>query len=460
MAKMVSKTSGKSKAAQVARGKKPAKKAAGVKSKSARLELDGKVYVLPVLEGTMGERSVDASGLKAAAGVTVFDPALANTAMCRSAISYVDGEKGELLLRGYPIEELTERCSFVEVAYLLVHGELPTVAQRAAFSELLNEHSMLHEDMRSFFGNYPEGAHPMAVLSAMVVSLSSFYPAMPLDVTGEGIDITVTRLLSKMRTIAAFSYKKSVGEPYVYPKREYSYCENFLNMMFCSPVSDYKASEEDVRVMNQLLVLHADHEQNASTTTVREVGSTGANLYASVAAGICALWGHLHGGANQAVIEMLEGALRKGLSPKDLIARAKDKRFGMRLMGFGHRIYKAYDPRAKIAKKICRATLSRKSGGQDALMAYAMELEEAALADGYFQERHLYPNVDFYTGLTYRAMGFPKPMLTVLFALGRLPGWIAQWQELRQDPDRKIIRPRQIYQGPRRTTVAAIEERR
>ena len=432
----------------------------GKKNETARLEIGGESVSLEVLKSVGGAKSLDISGLKAATGMTAFDPSLANTSICRSSITHIDGEKGVLLLRGYPIEELAATCTFVEVAYLLVHGALPTREQRRNFSLLLNEHSMLHEDMRSFFGNYPEGAHPMAVLSAMVVSLSSFYPAMPLDVSGEEVDITVTRLLSKLRTIAAFSYKKSIGEPYVYPSHKYSYCENFLNMMFRSPVSHYKATEADVRVLNQLLILHADHEQNASTTAVRVVGSTGANLYAAVSAGICALWGRLHGGANQAVLEMLEEAVREGAKPATLLARARAKDDPFRLMGFGHRIYKTYDPRAKIAKAICREVLGRRGGLKDPMLAFATELEEAAMADGWFQERHLYPNIDFYTGLIYRAMGFPKEMMTVLFALGRLPGWIAHWLEQRQDPEQRIMRPRQVYTGPRRTAVLPIGKRR
>jgi len=430
------------------------------KSGKAKLEVDGKAYEIGIVRGSKGLAALDASHIKAETGYTVFDPSLANTSICRSDITFIDGDKGILLLRGYPIEELAEKCSFVEVAYLLVHGALPTREERRNFSMLLNLHSMLHEDMRSFFGNYPEGAHPMAVLSAMVVSLSSFYPEMPLDVSGEEVDITVTRLLSKLRTIAAFSYKKSIGEPFVYPSHKYSYCENFLNMMFKSPVSRYKASEENVRVMNQLLVLHADHEQNASTTAVRVVGSTGANLYAAVSAGICALWGPLHGGANQAVIEMLEGAIRDGVKPAQLLARARSKDDPFRLMGFGHRIYKTYDPRAKIAKGICAEVLGRRGGLKDPLLAYSMELEEAALSDGWFQDRHLYPNIDFYTGLIYRALGFPKEMMTVLFALGRLPGWIAHWLERWQDPEQRIMRPRQVYTGPKRTAVLPIGKRR
>ncbi len=428
------------------------------KEVGATLRLDGRELALEVLQGTMGERGVNLSRLRADSGCMAFDPAMVNTAVCRSAITFVDGEKGVLLHRGYTIEDLAEHCTFVEVAYLLIHGTLPTADQRQKFSRLLNIHSMLHQDMLSFFGNYPEGAHPMAVLSAMVVSLSSFYPELGRENGREEIDITVTRLLSKLRTIAAFSYKKSIGEPFVYPSHKYSYCENFLNMMFQSPVALYKADAYDVAVMNKLLVLHADHEQNASTTAVRMVGSTGANLYACISAGICALWGPLHGGANQAVIEMLEGITRDGQTLAQVLARAKDRNDPFRLMGFGHRIYKSYDPRAKIAKNLCMAVLNKKRL-HDPLVDLALALEEHALKDDYFRERNLYPNVDFYTGLIYRALGFPKEMFTVLFALGRLPGWIAHWLEMRQDPEQKIMRPRQIYTGPARTDYVPIEAR-
>ena len=425
----------------------------------ATLTIDGKNVELEMLTSTMGERALNLSGLKAKTGCFAYDPATVNTAVCRSAITYVDGDKGILLHRGYPIEDLADNCSFIEVAYLLIHGKLPTESQRQKFSGLLNIHSMLHEDMRSFFGNYPEGAHPMAVLSAMVVSLSSFYLELREDSGQEEIDITVTRLLSKLRTIAAFSYKKSIGEPYVYPSHKYSYCENFLNMMFRSPVSQYEADAYDVAAMNKLLILHSDHEQNASTTAVRMVGSTGANLYACISAAICALWGPLHGGANQAVIEMLEGIHRDGLTIDQVLAKAKDRNSKFRLMGFGHRIYKSYDPRARLTKKLCME-MAAKRKINDPLVEIALELEARALADDYFQTRNLYPNVDFYTGLTYRMMGFPKEMFTVLFALGRLPGWIAHWQEMRADSEQKIMRPRQIYVGPQRTEFVRIEARK
>ena len=425
---------------------------------AATLNVDERSVKLDVLTGTMGERALDMSTLKAQTGCVAFDPALTNTAVCRSAITFVDGEKGILRHRGYAIEDLAENCSFTEVAYLLILGKLPNQEQRQKFSRLLNSHSMLHEDMISFFGKFPEGAHPMAVLSAMVVSLSSFYPELHRASDSEELDITVARLLSKLRTIAAFSYKKSIGEPFIYPSHRYSYCENFLNMMFQSPVSLYQADAYDTAVMNKLLILHADHEQNASTTAVRAVGSTLANLYACISAGICALWGPLHGGANQAVTEMLESILHEGFTVDQVIAKAKDKKSSFRLIGFGHRIYKAYDPRARIAKQICKEIFERKKI-KDPLMDVALELEERALNDDYFQSRNLYPNVDFYTGLIYRALGFPKEMFTVLFALGRLPGWIAHWQEMRQDPAQKLMRPRQIYTGPGPADYVPVEKR-
>jgi citrate synthase len=424
---------------------------------AATLTVGGKTLELPLLVGTMGTRAVDISALRAATGLVAYDPGLANTSVCRSEITHVDGEKGVLLLRGYPIEELTEHCSFVEVAYLLLHGKLPTERQGRHFSELLNRHSMIHEDMLTFFGKFAEGAHPMAVLSAMVVSLSSFYPELQRNTEQEEMDITATRLLSKLRTIAAFSYKKSIGEPFVYPSFKFSYCENFLNMMFSSPVSRYKAEPYEVEAMNKLLILHADHEQNASTTSVRVVGSTGSNLYACISAGCCALWGPLHGGANQAVIEMLEKIMASGMPVADVLRKARDKTDPFKLMGFGHRIYKTYDPRARIARELCFEVLRRKKR-KDPLFDLAKRLEEAALKDPYFTERHLYPNIDFYTGIIYRALGFPKEMFTVLFALGRLPGWIAHWMEMRRSPGR-IMRPRQLYTGPTRTAFVPIAER-
>ncbi len=426
------------------------------KSKTAELRVDGKVLTLPMMEDRAGYRAVDIRSLWKDARVYTYDPGFGCTVSCQSAISHVDGEQGKLLYRGYPVELLTEHCSFIEVAYLLIHGTLPNHEQSEKFSALFNRHSMIHEDMRTFFRRYPERAHPMAVLSAMVVSLSSFYPEV--ENTEEDIDIAATRLLSKLRTIAAFSYKKSIGEPVSQPSYKLSYCANFLNMMFSSPVVDYQVDPVIVRAMNQLLILHADHGQNCSTSTVRLVGSSGANLYASICAGICALWGPLHGGANQEVVEMLERIQREGGNVDSAIAQAKDKANPRRLMGFGHRIYKTYDPRAAIAKKICHDVLAR-LGKHDPLLDLAIELETKALADPYFVERKLYPNVDFYTGITYRAMGFPTDMYTVLFALGRLPGWIAQWQELKRDPHQRIGRPMQLYTGEMNPDFVPIAQR-
>ena len=414
---------------------------------TAELHYDGHVYSLPVLEGTEGERALDTRNLRKDTGLVALDYGYKNTAACKSAITFLDGEKGILRYRGYPVEELAEKSRFVEVAYLLVHGRLPAHRENERFSELLTRHSMIHEDMGQFFKNYPEHAHPMAILSAMVVSLSSFYPELSQGSPEEELDFTTTRLLSKLRTVAAFSYKKSIGEPFVYPRHDLKYCANFLNMMFSSPVCPYEPPPVMVKALNVLLILHADHEQNCSTATVRLVGSARVNLYASIAAGICALWGPLHGGANQQVIEMLETIYRAGGDVKKVIERAKDKNDPFVLSGFGHRVYKSYDPRAKIIKQSCTEVLSTLPE-KSPLLSIAQELEERVLADSYFAERKLYPNVDFYSGIIYQAMGIPSSMFTVLFAIGRLPGWIAQWKEAMDDPEFKIQRPRQIYTGP------------
>jgi len=403
---------------------------------------------LPVLEGTEQEKAVDIRALRKETGMITYDPGFVNTGCCLSDITYIDGEKGILRYRGYDINELAEQCEFIDVAYLLIHGRLPNSEQHDEFSKHLNSHSMLHEDMRHFFTAYPDHAHPMATLSAMAVSLSTFYPELEDASIQENIDYKVTRLLSKLRTAAAFSYKKSLGHPIVYPKRSLKYCENFLNMMFWTPVNDYVPDPVLVKALNKLLILHADHEQNCSASVVKMVGSAGANLYASISAGICALWGPLHGGANQHVIEMLERILIEDKGDvKRVIERAKDKNDPFRIMGVGHRVYKSYDPRAKVAKQMCKDVLAR-TGTTDPLLDLALELEAAVIADDYFVERSLYPNIDFYTGLTYRAMGIPTNMFTVMFAIGRMPGWIAQWLEMREDPDGRIGRPRQIYTGP------------
>jgi citrate synthase len=423
---------------------------------SAELTYGDKKLSLPLYEGSENERAIDIRKLRQDTGLITYDPGYVNTGSCESQITFVDGEKGILRYRGYAIQDLAQNCTFIEVAYLLIHGKLPTKTELQKYSKLLNRHSMLHEDMQVFFRNYPERAHPMAVLSAMVVSLNSFYPE--LDDEDEEKAMAATRLISKIRTIAAFSYKKSVGEPFVQPSSKLMYAENLLNMMFYTPVNDYKVDPVLVKAVNALLILHADHEQNASTSVVRLTGSTGANLYASISAGICALWGPLHGGANQEVIEMLEEIHRLGGDVDKMVARAKDPNDPFRLMGFGHRVYKAYDPRAKIAKQICMDVLG-KTGTKDPLLDIALKLEERALADQYFVDRKLYPNVDFYTGLTYRAMGFPTNMFTVLFAIGRMPGWISQWYELHNDPSQKIGRPRQVYTGPVARDVEPLEQR-
>ncbi|HXI58630.1 MAG TPA: citrate synthase [Polyangia bacterium] len=422
------------------------------------LTIDGKAISLPVIEGTENERAIDIGKLRGQTGYVTIDPAFVNTASTTSAITFLDGEKGVLRYRGIPIEELAEKSTFVEVAYLLINGKLPNAKELARFSGQLTRHSMLHEDMKRFFDGYPGTAHPMAILSAMVLSLSSFYP-QALDVKNrEETEATIARLMSKMRTIAAYSYKKSIGQPFVYPKNNLSYCANFLNMMFSVPAEPYEIDEELVKVLNLLLILHADHEQNCSTSTVRMVGSSQANLFAAISAGICALWGPLHGGANEEVLEMLQQIQADGGGPQKYVELAKRKDSGFRLMGFGHRVYKNYDPRAKIIKAAADKVI-KKLKVPDPLLDIAYHLEEAALTDPYFVERKLYPNVDFYSGIIYRALGIPSNMFTVMFAIGRLPGWIAHWKEMFDDPGTKISRPRQIYTGPVLNHYVPIDQR-
>jgi len=413
---------------------------------------------LPLVVGTEGERSIDISNLRAKTGLVTLDPAFMNTASTESAITFLDGEKGILRYRGIPIEELGEKSTFIETAYLLIYGHLPTRSELEKWDYLLTRHSMIHEDMRRFFDGYPMTAHPMAILSAMVSSLSSFYPYALNAKSDEYRDITIARLIAKLPTIVAFSYKKNIGHPFVYPRNDLSYCANFLRMMFAVPAEEYMPDPTAVRALNLLLILHADHEQNCSTSAVRIVGSAQTNLFASISAGICALWGPLHGGANQEVVEMLEDIRKKGLSASEFIGQVKDKKTGIRLMGFGHRVYENFDPRAKIIKKACDEVLD-KLGIHDPMLDLAKALEEAALRDPYFVERKLYPNVDFYSGIIYKALGIPTQMFTVMFALGRLPGWIAHWKEMIEDPGTKIGRPRQIYTGPRETHYVAIEKR-
>ncbi|MBT8364634.1 MAG: citrate synthase [Deltaproteobacteria bacterium] len=414
-----------------------------------------KEYQLPVIVGTEGEKAVDISKLRAQSGLITLDTGYANTGSCTSAITFMDGEKGILRYRGIPVEQLAEHSSFKETAYLLINGRLPTQRELTEFSVLLNDNSLVHEDMRDFYENFPRSSHPMGILSSMVNALRSFYPE--LQNLEEEINLTVTRLLSKIRTLAAMSYKISRGHKVVYPRPDLAYCANFLNMMFDSPVRPYEIDEDVVKALNVFWILHADHEQNCSTSAVRMVGSAKVNLYAAISAGIAALWGPLHGGANQAVIEMLSDiAANKNMELT--IKRAKDKNDPFRLMGFGHRVYKTFDPRMKIMKKMCD-TLLDKLKISDPLLDVAVELEQIALKDDYFIDHNLYPNVDFYSGIVMRAIGIPTNMFTVMFAIGRLPGWIAQWKESQDDPNWKLCRPRQIYTGPPATDYVPIEER-
>ena len=424
----------------------------------AQIKVGDVNFEADVVVGSEGEQGIDIGKLRDQTGIVTLDPAFVNTASTKSAITFIDGDKGILRYRGIPIEQLAEHSTFVEVAYLLIYGHLPTADELTRFSTLLTRHSMIHEDMKHFFDGYPSTAHPMAVLSAMICSMSSYYPDA-LDVNNKDvIDITIARLISKVRTIAAYAYKKSIGQPFVYPKNSLKYAGNFLHMMFSVPAEPYEVDPEIERVLNQLLILHADHEQNCSTSTVRLVGSSKANLFAAIASGVCALWGPLHGGANQEVLEMLEAIQADGGDVKKYVLKAKDKNSNFKLMGFGHRVYRNFDPRAKIIKVAADKVLN-KLGVKDPLLDIAMELEEAALTDDYFKERKLYPNVDFYSGIIYRALGFPTNMFTVMFALGRLPGWIAHWREMLDDPTTKIGRPRQIYTGPVETNYTPLDQR-
>jgi len=423
---------------------------------TAKLVVDGKTYEFPVIIGTEGEKAIDISKLRQQTGFITYDPGLANSGTCKSSITFMDGEIGILRYRGYPVEELAEHSTFVETAYLLINGELPSRKELTRFSVMLNDHSLVHEDMREFFQNFPRRAHPMGILSSMVNALRFFYPE--ISDHDEEINMTTTRLLSKVRTMAAISYKISRGHRVVYPRPDLLYAANFLNMMFDSPVMPYQLDRDVVHALNVFWILHADHEQNSSTAAVRLVGSSRVNLYAAISAGVNALWGPLHGGANQAVVEMLTAIQESGGDVAPFIARAKDKNDSFRLSGFGHRVYKTYDPRAKIIKKVCDKVLA-KLKVQDPLLDIAMKLEEVALKDPYFVDHHLYPNVDFYSGIVLRAMGIPVNMFTVMFAIGRLPGWISQWKESIDDPEGKLHRPRQIYTGHNTRRYVAIEDR-
>ena len=418
---------------------------------------DGKEINLPLVVGAEGEKAIDISSLRRETGLITLDSGYANTGSCTSNITFMDGETGILRYRGYPVEQLAEHSTFKETAYLLVNNKLPTQGELNVFSVLLNDNSLVHEDLRSFYQNFPRSSHPMGILSSMVNALRSFYPEFQ-ETREEEINITVTRLLSKVRTMAAMSYKISRGHMVVYPRPDLAYCANFLNMMFNSPVRPYDIDEDVVKALNVFWILHADHEQNCSTSAVRMVGSARVNLYAAISAGIAALWGPLHGGANQAVIEMLTDIADTENGLKTALARAKDRSDPFRLMGFGHRVYKTYDPRAKIMKKMAD-TLLEKLKVDDPLVEVAQELEALALNDPYFIDHHLYPNVDFYSGIVLRAIGIPTNMFTVMFAIGRLPGWIAQWKESMDDPNWKLSRPRQIYTGPGKRDYVPIESR-
>ena len=426
---------------------------------TAKIVIGDKTYECPVILGTEGEKAIDISALRSESGYVTFDPGLGNTATCRSAITFLDGEKGVLRYRGIPVEQLAEHASFLEVAYLLIYGHLPTEDELDRFSELFTLNSMIHEDMKHFFNGYPQSAHPMGILSAAINSLAAYYPEFDNpEPTPLQIDMIVAELMSKVRTISAFSYKKSIGEPFVYPRGDLKYVPNFLHMMFSSPIREYNLDESIVDALKVILILHADHEQNCSTSTVRMVSSSKANLFASISAGICALWGRLHGGANQGVIEMLETMHKDGGTLERSIEKAKDKNSSFRLMGFGHRVYKNYDPRATIIKQQAHKLLG-KLGIHDPLLDLAVRLEERVQKDAYFVERKLYPNVDFYSGIILRTIGIPLNMFTVIFAIGRLPGWIAHWKERIDNTANRIWRPRQIYIGNTVDDYTPIERR-
>jgi citrate synthase len=415
-------------------------------SEVARLELDGKIYELPVITGSENEKAIDISKLRDLSGYITLDSGYKNTGATKSAITFLDGEEGILHYRGYSIEHLASKASFMEVSYLLIYGELPTQNELDDFEKSIKKHTLVSEDMKQFFEAYPAKAHPMGVLSSMISSLSTFYPeSLDPNRSKEAKNLTIHRLIAKLPTLAAWSFKNSLSHPFMYPRNEYDYCENFLYMMFAMPTEEYKVHPVVVEALNTLLILHADHEQNCSTSTVRIVGSSQANLYSTVSAGISALWGPLHGGANQEVIEMLEQINNDGGNVDKWVAKAKDKADPFRLMGFGHRVYKNFDPRANIIKKACDDVLE-KLNINDPLLAIAKKLEKVALEDEYFKERNLYPNVDFYSGIIYKALGIPTEMFTVMFALGRLPGWVAQWKEMTENKE-PIGRPRQVYVG-------------
>ena len=427
-------------------------------AETVKLIYQGKTYEFPVLEGTCGEKAIDISTLRNTTGLITFDPGYMSTGSCQSQITYLDGEKGVLLYRGYPIEQIAEKSSFIETACLLIYGELPTREQLDYFQYHLVHHSMVHESIKNLYDGFPNNPHPMAVCSAIVGSLATFYQN-ELNVRNEReVEIAIHRLMAKLPTIAAYSYKKSIGQPFQYPDNTLSYSANFLKMMFSLPCEPYEVDEDAAKVLDVLLILHADHEQNCSTSTVRLVGSSMCNLFASVSSAIYALWGPLHGGANQAVIEMLQSIHDDGGDVKKYVQKAKDPNDSFRLMGFGHRVYKNFDPRSRIIKKLADKIFS-KPGAQEPLLDIALQLEEIAIKDSYFIEKKLYPNVDFYSGLIYRALNIPVNMFPVMFAIGRLPGWIAQWKELHGDKQFKIGRPRQLYLGSPKRDYVAMEKR-
>ena len=424
----------------------------------ARIHVQGRDLEVPVLVGSEGEVAIDIRRLRAETGVITLDPGYGNTGACQSSITFINGEEGILRYRGYPIEELAEHSSFLEVAWLLMNDDLPSHGELVDFEDDITHHTMLHEDVKRFYGALPKDAHPMAVCATVVGALSTFYQHLDDPENPERWGGAMVRLFAKLPTIAAFAYKHSKGQPFIYPENDLDYSSNFLRMMFATPCEDYEVDPVAARALDRLLILHADHEQNCSTSTVRLVGSSRAPLFASIASGICALWGSLHGGANQAVIEMLQSIADDDGSVESFLAKAKDKNDPTRLMGFGHRVYKNFDPRARILKDTAKDVLARYATGSR-LLEVAQELEEHALNDEYFIERHLYPNVDFYSGIIYKALGIPVNMFTVLFAMGRLPGWIAHWREMRGDPETKIGRPRQVYQGPNKRHYRPVAER-
>ncbi len=426
---------------------------------SAELRIGDQTISLPILVGSEGERAIDVRKLRDQTGYITFDPGYANTGACRSAITFIDGDNGILRYRGYSIEDLAEKSSFLEVSYLLIYGELPTEAQLRSFSESIRRHTMLHEDFKRFYGAMPKDAHPMAASAAAVGALATFYPDALDPRDPRQVEISVHRLIAKLPTMAAYAFKHSIGQPFMFPDNKLRYVGNFLHLMFATPCEPYVVDPVIEKAIDLLLILHADHEQNCSTSTVRLGGSSMVNLFGAISAGINALWGPLHGGANQAVIEMLVRIRDEGISAREFVERAKSKDDTSRLMGFGHRVYKNFDPRMRIIKKACDGVLE-KLGVNSKLLEIAKDLEEIALKDEYFVARKLYPNVDFYSGVIYNAIGTPENMFTAMFAIGRLPGWIAQWAEMHRDPDFKIGRPRQIYTGENLRSFVPIDQRK